>query len=133
MSKTEVQSGVPLQQSAHDDTGGCNACLGCIAYREDQAILASALRRENTCRMNKDGGPYLLTCLPEWFESRIVEISAQDVGSYFDAGETQRIDHTPNLLGSAVGILHRHRAYPGKMLRICCDALLDLFFSHLYH
>src|SRR5260370_7037604 len=107
VSKTEVQSGMPLQQSAHDNTGDCNACLGRIAYREDQAIPAGALRRENTCRMNKDGGLYLLTCLPEWFESRIVEISAHDVGSYFDPSETQRIDYTPNLVGRPVGIFHR--------------------------
>src|SRR5437588_12726019 len=94
MSKTEVQSGMPLQQSAHDNTGGCNACLRRIAYREGQAILAGALRRENTCRMNKDDSLYLLTCLPEWFESRIGEISALDVGSYFYAHETQRTSHT---------------------------------------
>src|SRR5256886_15521122 len=110
MSKTEAQSGMPLQQSAHDNTGGCNACLRRIAYRKDQAILAGTLRRENTCRMNKNDSPYLLTCLPEWFEFRIVEISAQDVGSYFDASETQCIDHSPNLVGRAVGILQRHRA-----------------------
>src|SRR5947209_1475472 len=121
MSKTEVQSGMPLQQSAHDNTGGCNACLRRIAYREDQAILAGAFRRENTCRMNKDDGPYLLTCLPEWLESRIVEISALDVGSYFDASETQRIDHTPYLVGSAVGILQRHRAKSDKMFGRGCD------------
>ena len=78
-----------IEQATHDNRGGRNARLRCIAHREDHTVLACSLGREYCCGMNEDGRTYLFTGLPEWLQLWIIKVLALNVCPYLNPSEAE--------------------------------------------